>query len=235
MHDGCCQDPAITVVPADPQHACSRGPQIVAAVSVATDETSAVVTARGELPAGVPEAVIAAGRHLAASWPRAGWMWGALADIAKRRARPLPPDLQEPLAQLGFDGWAAGEERVVFFHPSGWCLKVPRDTTCARANREEMARLATLDAADRKLFAESYLLPGQILLQRIYRVGTEHETAFLTEDVLKKQWEAQFRLGLRDIHTHNVGWTPNGGWVFVDWAGPPPNYYPPDYDAPDYY
>lgn len=120
-----------------------------------------------------------------------------------------------PIRRHGFDLLCAGGERVVFFHETGdWCLKVPRIEGCERANRRELEALARVDKADRSLFATTVALPGDILLQRVYRIDPERFWRASLEIS-----RAQLRLNVPDIHPGNVGWDAEGRWHFIDWAG----------------
>lgn len=117
----------------------------------------------------------------------------------------------------GFNRWCSGGDRIILFHDSGWCLKAPLNVGHESANRKELAILAAVAPEDRLLFAETHSLPGDILLQREYRVDPGRFVQFTAEspELLRAGW----RLRLADIHQHNVGWRPSGSWVFIDWAG----------------
>lgn len=128
---------------------------------------------------------------------------------------PLP----EYCRERGFHRWCSGEDRIVLFHDSGWCLKASLSPGYESANRRELSKLAELAPADRLLFAETHSLPGDILLQREYRVDPARFAQFETKS--KEILQAQWRLRIMDIHEYNVGWRADGGWVFIDWAGAP--------------
>ena len=145
------------------------------------------------------------------------WPLGRLhfyADIQYDEAWSTPG----PIHRHGFDRLCAGGERVVFFHKGGeWCLKAPRDCGYERANQREVAVLAALADADRALFARTIALPGDILLQRVYRIDPERFLAFERES--RDITQAQRRLGVTDLNPVNVGWAEDGSWRFIDWAG----------------
>lgn len=126
---------------------------------------------------------------------------------------PLPAYYQ----QRGFHRWCSGGDRVVLFHDSGWCLKAPLGPGYERANRKELLILDEVGAAERQLFAETHSLPGDILLQREYRIDPARflQVEATCADLRRAQW----RLRIMDIHQYNVGWRADGGWVFIDWAG----------------
>lgn len=126
---------------------------------------------------------------------------------------PLPVYYQ----QRGFHKWCSGGDRVVLFHDSGWCLKAPMGPGYERANRKELLILDEVGVADRPLFAETHSLPGDILLQREYRIDPARFLQLEAEcaDLRRAQW----RLRIMDIHQYNVGWRADGSWVFIDWAG----------------
>ena len=77
--------------------------------------------------------------------------------------------------------------------------------------------LDVMDAADRELFAETIALPGDILLQRVYRVDPERFDAF--QRASREITDAARRLRVADVNPVNVGWADDGAWRFIDWAG----------------
>lgn len=165
-----------------------------------------------ELPEASQLEFAAAAEMLAEQWPL-----GSLSiffESGEDETWPVP----RPLRRLGFDRWAAGGERVVFFHRSGgWCLKAPRGCGFELATRRELAMLDVMDAADRELFAHTIALPGDILLQRVYRVDAARFDA--CQRASREITLAARRLGVPDVNPVNVGWTDDGAWRFIDWAG----------------
>lgn len=126
---------------------------------------------------------------------------------------PLPADLQI----RGFQRWASGAERLVLIHRSGWCLKVPIGQDGVLANRDEITVLGAVTEEERKLFAETRCIGGDVLLQRVYAVDGERVIEY--ERTSSAIARAQRRLRLSDITPTNVGWREDGSWVFIDWAG----------------
>lgn len=163
------------------------------------------------LPANLSDEIRTAASRLADAWPR-GFV-SALPFLGDSSDPIVPP----PLASLGFIRAAEGEDRVAFFHGSGWCLKVPKERGCEWATRRELAILDRMAVDDRRLFAETYKMPGDILLQRTYAVDAVRFDAFerRSNEIVRAQW----RLRITDITPLNIGWTPSGEWVFIDWAG----------------
>jgi hypothetical protein len=156
----------------------------------------------------IDESILAGAHILAGTWPK-GYL----------DALPISPDSQNPvlpreLRALGFERCCQGENRIVFIHRSRWCLKAPRARGHEWTSRRELAILADLSADDRGRFAETLSLPGDILLQRRYRVDPLRFERHLVE-ILREQR----RLWITDINESNIGWTQNGAWVFLDWAG----------------
>jgi hypothetical protein len=149
--------------------------------------------------------------HLARTWPSgfpAEW---------RDKLDTMPWDVPNELRALGFHAWCSGYERAVFLHVSGWCLKAPIGGEGVLANRDELRLLGLLGDTDLRLFAETYGLPDDILLQRQYEVDPERVAAVQAgEDHILS---AQVRLNIRDITPFNLGWTRSGAWVFLDWAG----------------
>lgn len=154
--------------------------------------------------------------HAAMEWIAAHWPRGAplsWQDQLDDMPWPVPVELRA----LGFERWASGAERLVLCHRSGWCLKVPMGHDGVLANREELTMLGRMREEDRTLFAETYALEHDILLQRTYVVDAERflEYERTNRDILR----AQIRLRLTDMNPINVGWREDGSWVFLDWAG----------------
>lgn len=167
---------------------------------------------RKGLPAGVPDELL-----IGAMWLSLAGLLGELKAMRLRRYSDQMPSILDPrLGTMGFQGWAAGVERAVFLHRSGWCLKVPTTHLAIRANEVELRLLQSVLPLDRTRFAETYELLGHLLLQRAYRIDPEHRgTPQETAEVL----DIQGRYGIRDVHAHNIGWTEKGAWVLTDWAG----------------
>jgi hypothetical protein len=156
----------------------------------------------------VDESILAGAHILADAWPK-GYL----------DALPISPDSENPvlpreLCALGFEKCCQGEDRIVFVHRSRWCLKAPRAPGHEWTSRRELAILADLPADDSGRFAETVSLPGDILLQRRYHVDPERYEHQIME-ILREQR----RLWITDIDENNIGWTPSGDWVFLDWAG----------------
>lgn len=157
------------------------------------------------------QCILLASQWLAAHWPHgAPLMW-------RNAVHAMPWPVPDELRALGFARWCSGAERVVFFHHSGWCLKVPIGRNGVAANRQELMLISTLPDEERRLFAETYPMDGTILLQRVYDVDVKRFLDF--ERTSLAILEAQCRLRVTDVTPINVGWREDGTWVFVDWAG----------------
>lgn len=156
----------------------------------------------------VAEAILLAAEDLARGQER-----GYIDHMPLFECAPVAPRFRH----WGFNAWCSGGERMVMFHESGWCLKVGLRAGYEVANHKELEILSRIGEEDRALFAETYLLPGDILLQGVYHCDYMRYLACESRTrAISKAWE---RLGLVDLHPYNVGWTDLGDWVFIDWAG----------------
>jgi hypothetical protein len=172
-----------------------------------------VLQAQAAAPKLIPFELLLGADLLARAWPLGQFQGHGLRQFHE----VMPEAVHAPLSSVGFIGWAVGMERATFLHRAGWCVKAPVNRAAVRASEAELRILLRVLPQDRRRFAQTYALPGQLLLQRTYRFCPPWlKDLSVRGEIL----ELQKRYGILDVHGENIGWTGDLDWVFTDWAGP---------------